>query len=135
MSTPQEIKDRLEHLRSQLKAECISYEELAELQELATHIDPSDVELLEAAGVPENKATVYQALKDAEIEMFNRESDLFVNDTPEARQIIADHSDITAKTFRSNIDGTPMLELPFCYQPFWDKVNERSEALKRANGS
>ena len=44
---------RLEYLRGELRAERISYGELAELQSLAAHIDPSDVELLEAAGVPE----------------------------------------------------------------------------------
>jgi len=48
-----EIKKRLEYIRKELRAERISYGELAELQSLAKHIDPSDVELLEAAGVPE----------------------------------------------------------------------------------
>jgi hypothetical protein len=47
------IKQRLEYLRSELRAERISYGELAELQDLVPHIDPGDVELLEAAGVPE----------------------------------------------------------------------------------
>jgi hypothetical protein len=44
---------RLEDLRHELRAEKISYGELAELQSLAKHIDPNDVELLEAAGIPE----------------------------------------------------------------------------------
>lgn len=46
-------RQRLEYLRGELRAERISYDELAELQGLASHIDPIDVELLEAAGVPE----------------------------------------------------------------------------------
>jgi hypothetical protein len=46
-------KVRLECLREALRAECISYGELAELQSLAEHIEPGDVELLEPAGVPE----------------------------------------------------------------------------------
>lgn len=45
--------ERLEYLRQELRAERISMGELIELQELAPHIDPGDVELLEAAGVPE----------------------------------------------------------------------------------
>ena len=49
------IKDRLEYLRGELRAERISYFELAELQSLAAHIDPDDVELREAAGVPESE--------------------------------------------------------------------------------
>jgi len=47
------IKERLEYLRNQLQAENISYGELIELQSLAQHIEPGDVELLQAAGVPE----------------------------------------------------------------------------------
>lgn len=44
---------RLEYLRQELRKERISYEELAELSSLAEFIEPGDVELLEAAGVPE----------------------------------------------------------------------------------
>ena len=46
-------KERLEYLRGELRAERISYGELHELQSLVSHIAPGDVELLEAAGVPE----------------------------------------------------------------------------------
>ena len=46
-------KERLEYLRGELRAERMSYGELAELMGLVEFIDPSDVELLEAAGVPE----------------------------------------------------------------------------------
>jgi hypothetical protein len=50
-----DIKERLEYLRQELRQERISYGELAELQSLAEHIEEGDVELLEAAGVPEFK--------------------------------------------------------------------------------
>lgn len=49
----EDAKARLEQLREVLRAENISYGELAELQGLARYIEPGDVELLEAAGVPE----------------------------------------------------------------------------------
>lgn len=48
-----QTKRRLEYLRACLRAESMSYGELAELQGLAPFIEPGDVELLEAAGVPE----------------------------------------------------------------------------------
>lgn len=48
-------RERLEYLRVELRAERISYGELAELQSLAEYIEPGDVELLEAAGVPESE--------------------------------------------------------------------------------
>ena len=46
-------KERLEYLRKQIENENISYEEIAELQDLAEYIDPDDVLLLEWAGVEE----------------------------------------------------------------------------------
>lgn len=61
MKTTEDIKARLEYLRGELRAERISYGEIAELQSLAPHIDPSDVELLEAAGVPEKSEYEQQA--------------------------------------------------------------------------
>ena len=50
----EEIKKRLEYIREELRQERISYGELLELQSLVEYIDSGDVELLEAAGVPEN---------------------------------------------------------------------------------
>lgn len=47
------MKERLEYLRQELRAERISLDELIELQSLVPHIDSDDVELLEAAGVEE----------------------------------------------------------------------------------
>ena len=49
----QTIKQRLEYLRGEIKKECISQGEIAELQSLKDHIDKSDVLLLEWAGVEE----------------------------------------------------------------------------------
>ncbi len=45
--------ERLEYLRGELRAERLSYDELAELQSFAEHIAEDDVELREAAGLPE----------------------------------------------------------------------------------
>jgi hypothetical protein len=56
-----EAPQRLEYLRGELRAERISYGELAELQSLAAYIKPDDVELLEAAGVPEQPQAQPQA--------------------------------------------------------------------------
>jgi hypothetical protein len=53
MKTAKKIKARLEYLRGELRAERISQGELCELTSLASHIEKGDVELLEAAGVPE----------------------------------------------------------------------------------
>ncbi|MBX3109957.1 MAG: hypothetical protein KF743_12300 [Fimbriimonadaceae bacterium] len=48
-----EAKHRLEELRTELRRECISYGELAELESLRPNIEPDDVELLGAMGEQE----------------------------------------------------------------------------------
>lgn len=50
---PQFVLDRLAYLRRELRKERLSYGDLAELASLKKYIDEDDVELLEAAGVPE----------------------------------------------------------------------------------
>lgn len=51
--TSKRVKERLAYLRIEIEKEQISMSEIIELQELADQIDPSDVLLLEWAGVPE----------------------------------------------------------------------------------
>lgn len=60
MKTSKKIQGRLKYLRGEIKAERISYDEIAELQSLAAHIPADDVELLQWAGVPENSKTTSQ---------------------------------------------------------------------------
>jgi hypothetical protein len=55
MENLRQVKERLEYLRGEIRMESISYGELIELQSLVKHIEPNDIELLEAAGVPEKK--------------------------------------------------------------------------------
>lgn len=54
----EDIKKTLEYLRGELRAERMSWGELHELQSLRHHIDPADVELLQAAGVPEVRSSM-----------------------------------------------------------------------------
>ena len=49
----EQAKKRLEEIRESIKAEKISYSEIAELQELKNYIEPGDVELLQWSGVEE----------------------------------------------------------------------------------
>ena len=59
------VQKRLEELRTILRAENMSYDELHELQDLGARglIDPGDVELLEAAGVPEQQESAMDTRK------------------------------------------------------------------------
>lgn len=49
----EEIQSRLDYLRKEIKAERISYGEIAELQDLAEFIPEDDILLREWAGIPE----------------------------------------------------------------------------------
>lgn len=51
--TQEEIKSRLEYLRSLVIDEKISYGEIAELQSLAKYIDKNDPQLRQWAGIEE----------------------------------------------------------------------------------
>ena len=48
-------RERLEYLRGEIRAERISYKELAELQFLAPYIEGGDTELAQWAGIPEDE--------------------------------------------------------------------------------
>jgi hypothetical protein len=66
--TPAKAKKRLEEIRKELRKESLSYGEIAELESLKKYIDKNDVELLEAAGVPEHAkgGTIHSKKKDAQ---------------------------------------------------------------------
>lgn len=64
MPETKEAKERLEYLRGEIDNERISYGEIAELQSLVPFIEPGDVQLLEWAGVPEEKAYDAEFLKN-----------------------------------------------------------------------
>ena len=51
--TTRQAKRKLEDIRRSINAESVSYMELFDLALLVAYIDPSDVQLLEWAGVPE----------------------------------------------------------------------------------
>lgn len=53
MVVPLPIRQRLEYLREEIRLGRVSYSEIAELESLAQYIDPTDVELLQWASVPE----------------------------------------------------------------------------------
>lgn len=55
--TQEQINERLEYLRAEIREERISYGDVAELQSLAEYIEDGDVELLEWAGVGEDERT------------------------------------------------------------------------------
>jgi hypothetical protein len=72
---------------------------------------------------------VYQVLKDAKCNLDNHESDLYVEATPEAVDIV-EESGYHYSYFVSQIDGNRWIEIPFAYYPFWNAVQRRSQVMQ-----
>ena len=63
--------------------------------------------------------TLYDKLKEAGCQMDNHYSDLYVEDTQTSQKIIKEMG-FKFTRFRSQIDQSWWLEVPFQYQPYWD---------------
>lgn len=61
--------------------------------------------------------SVYDDCLAAGLELDSHESDLYVRDTPRAREILARHR-AHFVSFTDN-DGAAWLDAPFLYLPFW----------------
>lgn len=75
--------------------------------------------------------SLYAELKAAGVSMDNHESDLYVPVNLQTTAILAKYptQKSNARTFKSNIDGVLTYDIPFAYEPFWDK----KQAVGRAN--
>lgn len=70
--------------------------------------------------------TIHQKLKAAGCEISNHESDLYVKATKESREILKDYEHRgTVTNFTNQIDKQQWFEVPFAFDPFWEKA-ERS---------
>lgn len=65
---------------------------------------------------------LYDAVVAAGIQMYNHESDLYIPVTPATIDLIGEYEFSKNVTqFRSNIDDRMWFDIPFAYQPFWDR--------------
>ena len=74
-------KERLEEIREELDNESVSYGELVELQDLTEFIEEDDVQLLEAAGIPEFKEV--PTMSEEQIEMIKEEHGIVEKGNPD----------------------------------------------------
>lgn len=73
---------------------------------------------------------LYTALQDAGIPTDHHESDLYFPATEEALTIL-NHYPIqknNATFFRDNVTGDRWVDVPFSYEPFWQRAMERGSA-------
>lgn len=74
-------KERLEEIRVELDNESISYGELVELEELTEYIEEGDIQLLQAAGVPEFEEVV--SMSEEQIEIVKEEHGVVETGSPD----------------------------------------------------
>lgn len=65
--------------------------------------------------------SLYKDLRAAGIPIDHHESDLYVLATPAARSLIKKHGIKAPGSFKSDVDGMIWFDIPFAYEPFWDK--------------
>lgn len=65
---------------------------------------------------------LFSRIVSAGIRYDSHESDLYLPDTPEVRAILADFplERGNARPFRSLVDGSPWLDVPFAFMPYWE---------------
>jgi hypothetical protein len=66
--------------------------------------------------------SIYTLLTEAKQEISSWQSDLYVPVNPVTIEIVNNYKfKCNVKTFKSNIDGKLMYDIPFSYDPFWQK--------------
>lgn len=69
--------------------------------------------------------SIYTDLKAAGVETDNHESDLYARDCETTRALIKKHNITCAKWFQSQKDGNLWFEIPFHFDPWWEKRTGR----------
>lgn len=82
-------------------------------------------EIDEALAGASGAHSLYKELVAAGVPIDHHESDLYVRDTSVARSILARHGK-KGTAFTSQIDGKRWLDVPFAYEPFWEKKSRGS---------
>jgi hypothetical protein len=69
--------------------------------------------------------TIYEEMKAAGVEIDNHESDMYVPNNETTRKIVEEYEyKCNVTTFKSAIDGTPWLDIPFSFDPWWDEAEK-----------
>jgi hypothetical protein len=64
---------------------------------------------------------LYEDCVAAGLETDNHESDLYIKESPKARELLKIWGYDSPKRFISPIDGALWLDIPFMYSPWWKK--------------
>lgn len=124
---------RFSEARLKKLAEIVPTDFAAKIEEIKAHVlAKGNLQIADAT----TTSDLYAALVAAGLQTDhnNLGSDLYVLDTPEAREIIKAHGR-TATPFTSEIDHKVWLDLPFAYTPFWTAKTTTQEQREEAASS
>jgi len=66
--------------------------------------------------------SIYEQMIKNNVPIGSHESDLYAKVTPMSTLILQDYEfRHNVKSFRNNVDGKIWYDVPFAYDPFWDK--------------
>lgn len=81
----------------------------------------------------QSQKSIYQMMKESGVEIGNHESDLYVPVTEETKKILSlpqfDTHKTNATTFTSQIDKKRWFDIPFSYDPWWEKRQHKTQSL------
>jgi hypothetical protein len=63
--------------------------------------------------------SIYTEMKEAGLKIDNHCSDLYVEDTPKAREILKKYNNLSWSAFTNEITKTIWLDVPFMYEPYF----------------
>ena len=68
--------------------------------------------------------SIYQAMKEKNVPTYSHESDLYVPITDDSREVVRTYFFLKNVTlFTSPIDGKGYFDIPFAYDPWYDKFS------------
>lgn len=73
------------------------------------------------------KPSLYAALVAAGCKVDNHESDLYVQMSPESSRILREYR-VAWEMFVSQVDGKAWVNVPFIFDPFWERRQNRPSA-------
>lgn len=66
--------------------------------------------------------SIYQILKQAKVPLDSHESDLYAQCSDKSKELLKNYEFLdSVKVFRSQVDKKLWYEIPFAYDPFWEK--------------
>lgn len=80
--------------------------------------------------------TLYEELLESGVELDHRDhtSDLYVRATPKALRLIME-SGLCWSAFRSQIDGKLWIDVPFAFDPYWNRRTTMARERAREAGA